>query len=186
MPTFEHTFASPEGGTTHKGDPAPAYGVSTTTVAPARYLRRMTTARPWLPALAAPLLLLTACQHAATPHPVATTPKALPSSASPSPSCPTGAEIVSAANAYAKVSGYQLAGLLACESGYATAAVHYPGSDTATIVLHLVAGAWQPLILGTDVCGGEGDDGLKRPQWMVGAPTPVITAAHCNLTDYHD
>jgi hypothetical protein len=82
MPTFEHTFGSPEAGTTHKGDPTPAYGVTTTTVA----------------------------------------------------SCPTG--------------------------------------------------AWEPLILGTDVCGGG--DGLKRPQWMVGAPTPVITAAHCNPTDYHD
>lgn len=151
----------------------------------------MTTARPWVPALAAaPLLLLAACQHAATTgptaHPAPSTPSAFPSSASPSPACPSGAEVVSAADTYAKVSGYQFAGLLACEAGYATAAVHYPGSDTATIVLHLVAGAWQTATMGTDVCGGEGDDGLKRPQWMVGTPTSVITAAHCDPTDYHD
>lgn len=150
----------------------------------------MTSARPWLPALAVPLLLLAACQHTATPgptaHPTPSTPAAFPSSASPSPSCPTGAEVVTAADAYAKYSGYRMAGLLACEAGYATAALTYPGSDPSSIVLHLVAGTWQTLVMGTDVCGGEGDDGMKRPQWMVGAPASVITAAHCNPTDYHD
>lgn len=145
-----------------------------------------------LPLLSLPLA---ACgprtHHGAVPSPStpaassSASPAASPS-ASPSPACPTTADIIAAANGTAGASGYQLSGLLACERGYATAEVIYPGAGQSIVVLHLVADRWQTAIMGSDVCSGAGDDGLKRPQWMIGAPDSVITAAHCQPATYHD
>jgi hypothetical protein len=160
----------------------------------------MTTAcrRPRAAGLAAAAVgsaaLLAACQPqaagSANPSPSArsATGRPVAPSASPSPACPDAADIIAAADSDAGVSGYQLSdrGLLACERGYATAEVTYPGAGEAIVVLHLVAGKWQAAMMGSDVCDGEGDDGLKRPQWMVGVPDSVIAAAHCQPTTYHD
>jgi hypothetical protein len=133
-----------------------------------------------------PLLLLAACSAGTTPH--ASHPASRTPSPSPSAACPSGADVVAAADRTASVHGYQPTrrGVMACEAGYATAEVLYPGSDPAVVVLHLVNGQWQTLTMGTDVCEGEGDDGQRRPQWMVGVPDSVVTAAECQPGFYHD
>ncbi|HEY3506394.1 MAG TPA: hypothetical protein VGN37_26840 [Actinocatenispora sp.] len=145
-------------------------------------------------------LLLAACGQADSPrHGAAAAPshtataQSRTPSASPSASCPGRADVLGAADeasgsAGGQPSRYQLTrrGVLACERGYATAEVLYPGAGTNVVVMHLADERWRPLVMGSDVCSGGGDDGRDRPSWMVGVPDSVVQAAHCQPSFYRD
>ena len=155
----------------------------------------MTWRRPGGPAatLAGVLLLTAACAGTTD---AAGEPVSNPSTASPSPSplCPSEDDVVAAIDDYLSEvdagsgDGFQLSrrGVLACEAGYATAEVTYPLADPSIVVLHHTGTAWEVLIMGTDVCSGEGEDGRKRPRWMVGVPDSVVKAARCQPDFYRD
>lgn len=149
--------------------------------------------------LAGAALLLVSCGHADTPGdgagsaPSHTAAPSRTPSASPSASCPGRADVLGAADeasgsAGGQPSRYQVTrrGVLACERGYATAEVLYPGAGTNVVVMHLAGQRWRPLIMGSDVCSGDGDDGRDRPAWMVGVPDSVVQAAHCQPDFYRD
>ena len=107
---------------------------------------------------------------------------------SPSPACPSEQDVINATSPTGGGGGYGLTrrGVMACERGYAAAEVMYPGAGTNVVVLHLTGGTWKTLVMGSDVCSGEGDDGRSRPSWMVGVPDSVVKAAHCQPDFYKD
>ncbi|GAA3516864.1 hypothetical protein [Actinocatenispora rupis] len=136
-------------------------------------------------------LLLGACSdghgraESAPSHPASASTRP---SASPSAACPSSDDILRATGDTAGNDKYQVTkrGVLACERGYAAAEVLYPGAGTNVVVLHLAGGTWRTLIMGSDVCSGDGDDGRTRPHWMVGVPDSVVSAAHCQPDFYRD
>lgn len=147
--------------------------------------------------MAGAALLLGACGDTAGPPggagsaPSRATARSHSPSPSPSSSCPGHADVLGAADEASGSTGgqasrYQVTrrGVLACERGYATAEVLYPGAGTNIVVMHLTGGRWRPLIMGSDVCSGAGDDGRDRPAWMVGVPDSVVKAAHCQPDFY--
>lgn len=136
-------------------------------------------------------LLLTACAGTTGDTPSPRAEASASPSPSPSRSCPERDEVLAAVREPAEDdsgSGYELTrrGVLACERGYATVEVRYPGSDSAIVVLRLTGDRWKTVIMGTDVCSGEGADGRKRPRWMEGVPDSVVTAARCQPDFYRD